>query len=137
MGGGVDTYKVENTNIKTQFVKLDKSHEKSVSFDLDSSFQHAITHTPEKLNKVFGLAQRVNEEIEHILTDKNNLPPSLKVKMPEFNNIVAALRSLVVSRSFISTKVFEKRMAKDATKMLSTFLFHVLRENQAIILRQT
>ena len=96
---------------------------------MDSSFANTLTITPEKLIKVFQLAQRVNEEMEHMLTDKTNIPASLKVKMPEFNNIVAALRSLVVSRSFISTKVFEKRLAKDTTKMLSTFLFHVLREN--------
>jgi hypothetical protein len=39
------------------------------------------------------------------------------------------MRSIVVRNGFISKKVFEKRMAKDATKMLSRFLFHVLKEN--------
>jgi len=74
--------------------------------------------------------------MEHLLTDKINLPDTLKIKMPEFNNFVAKLRTIVVNRCFISKKVFEKRMAKDATKMLSCFLFHILKENQTIIKRQ-
>jgi hypothetical protein len=111
---GAAIFKIEDTNIRTLAVDM-KQDDRQASFDLNSSFAHTFTGTWEKLNRVFCLAQRVNEEMEHLLTDKLKLPDSLKVKMPEFNNFVVQMRTIVVSRGFISKKVYEKRMAKHTT----------------------
>ena len=56
--------------------------------------------------------------------------------MPEFLNFVENFRQNVVNRGYVSDKTYEKREARDATKMLSSFLFNVLKDNQNIIAHQ-
>lgn len=127
----MSSYNIEGTQQKTKAVDL------STSTDFDASFTKEISSSKEKFGKVYNWAQRIHNDMKNILIDNTNLPASLRVKMPEFNNMVAQLRSLVISRGFIATMTWEKRMMVDATKMLSAFLFHVLRENQMIIERCT
>ena len=55
--------------------------------------------------------------------------------MPEFLNFLENFRQIIVNRGSIPDKLFEKREARDATNMLSSFLYNVLVDNQGIILR--
>ena len=75
----------------------------------------------------------MNEEIQHLFVDAKNLPPSLRVKMPEYLNLIDNFRQCVISRGFVSEKIYEKRETKDATVMLSSFLYNVLKDNRTII----
>lgn len=120
-------YRIENTSIKTKAVDL--SDDRQASFDLEASFTHTYSGTAEKLVKIFRLSQLVNEEIEHLFVDAKNLPQKLRIKMPEFLNFVENFRQNIVNRGYVSDKTYEKREARDATKMLSSFLFNVLKDN--------
>ena len=71
--------------------------------------------------------------MSHLLIDERSLPPSLKLKMPEYLNFVDSLRALIVAKGFVSEQPWEKREMKCVTEMLSHFLYNALQENAELI----
>ena len=104
---------------------------------MDASFTNVAPGTKEKLNRIFTLSRVVHEEMHNLWTDERDLPANLRIKMPEYLNFVENFRQIIVSKGYISVKLYEKKECKNATEMLSGFLYQVLSDNQEIILRQT
>ena len=73
--------------------------------------------------------------MHHLLVDDRELPANLRLKMPEFLNFVENFRSILVGQGFVSRKNWQKKEAKQATLMLSVFLYNVLQDNASLIRR--
>jgi len=95
----VSKYKIDQTSIKTMAMDLPQE---AASFEVDTSFQHQPQASLEKLNKIFFFSEKVNEEIQSLLQDDRNLDASLRLKLPEFQNMMENFSRIVISQGFFA-----------------------------------